>query len=137
MDQVTFADYEPLAVKVGKWLLEKGYASADSWGLAEPLRLANSLGILKNDPHIKRYNRFLFFINLRMRRDFLGTIWFEDGVRNAKPERWVFEIYGNTHVEEVRKLAEEMAKTFDVKIAVRLLSKEIRLERFLFDFRYL
>lgn len=124
-------DYqEAISVKVGKYLLERGYDLASDEGLALPLvGEANALGILQRNQDAKP-KKYMFGLITRRepRRVFLGVIWFRDSTRGATNEHWVLETYGRGYVELVRQLAEEMTSTFNVKITICLVQEQPKVE---------
>lgn len=128
-ESMEFVDYhEPLSIKVGNLLLSKGYRLASCIGNEEDiLRASECVGILG----AKRPRRFGLF---RQRSVFYGTIWFQNERLHASEESWVFEIYGHDHAESMRRLANEMAKIFKVKITVRLVSEQPDVETLMSDF---
>ena len=125
-DKVEFVDYqESLSIKVGRFLLSKGFDLASSTGFAEhTLSQSDSLGILRKDPDAKPRKYLFGLIKREPRRAFLGTVWFSNSACGASEQNWVFEAYGRKHVELVRQLAEEMASTFNTKIALRLVREQ-------------
>jgi hypothetical protein len=134
-DKVESVDYqESIAIKVGRFLLSKGLDIADNTGMARSLVQASELGILRKDPEAKPRKYLFGLIKREPRRGFLGTIWFSNSARGASEQNWVFEAYGRKHVELVRQLAEEMASTFNVKIALRLVREQPDVETFLSDY---
>jgi len=137
-DKVEFVDYqESLSIKVGRFLLSKGFDLASSTGLAEyTLSQSDSLGILRKDPDAKPRKYLFGLIKREPRRGFLGTVWFSNSARGANEQGWVFEAYGRKHIELVRQLAEEMASTFNTKIALRLVREQPDVETYLSDYDY-
>lgn len=136
---VDFVDYqEATSIKVGRMLLSKGFAIASCTGVAEStLRASESLGVLTKSPATEP-KRYLFgLIKAKSRRRFLGVIWFRNDVRGATDADWVFEVYGREHVSQTKQLADELAKTFNVKISLRLVREEPDTETFMADtFRF-
>lgn len=135
-DKMKFVDYqESLSIKVGRFLLSKGFDLARCTGLAEDkLVQSNSLGILRKDPEVRSWKYLFGLITRKPRRMFLGVVWFSNSLRGANEQNWVFEAYGRKHVELLRQLAEEMASTFDVKIALRLVSEQPIFETYIYDY---
>ena len=135
-DEVKFVDYqESLSIKVGRFLLSKGFDLASCTGLAEhTLSQSDSLGILRKDPDAKPRKYLFGLIKREPRRGFLGTVWFSNSARGASEQNWVFEVYGRKHVELVRQLAEEMASTFNAKIALRLVRDQPDVEIYMSDY---
>ncbi len=126
---------ESISIKVGRFLLSKGFDLASSTGLASNSLVETcSLGILRKDPEAKPRNYLFGLIKRAPRRMFLGTVWFSNSPRGASEQNWVFEAYGREHVELVRQLAEEMASTFNIKIALRLVREQPDVETYLFDY---
>lgn len=135
-DKVKFVDYqESLSVKVGGFLLSKGFDIASCGGIASnSLVETRSIGILRKN-HEAKPHRYLFgLVTREPRREFLGVIWFNNGMRGASKQNWVFEAYGRKYVELVRQLAEEMASTFNVKIAINLVQEQPDVETYLSDY---
>ncbi|PIR86507.1 hypothetical protein COU13_00515 [Candidatus Kaiserbacteria bacterium CG10_big_fil_rev_8_21_14_0_10_43_70] len=135
-DKVEFVDYqESLSIKVGRFLLSKGYDLASCTGLASnSLVETDSLGILRKDPEARPREYLFGLITRDPRRMFLGTVWLSNGSLGATEQNWVFEAYGRKHVELARQLAEEMASTFNVKIALRLVRDQPDVETYLSDY---
>ena len=135
-DKVEFVDYqESLSIKVGKFLLSKGFDLASCTGLASNSLVETcSLGILRKDPEAKPRKYLFGLITREPRRGFLGTVWFSNSARGASEQNWVFEAYGRKHVELVRQLAEEMASTFNAKIALRLVRDQPDVETYMSDY---
>ena len=104
-----------------KWLKGKSYYISNSNGcLLHSLNRADSIGILYKDPKIKPRKRFFGLVEQEPRKIFLGVIWFDNHVRNANKENWVFEVYGKEYFTDMKELAEDMAKTFEIKITLQL-----------------
>lgn len=61
-------------------------------------------------------------------RPLVGNLWFTNYAREATHKRWVLEVFGREHVELFRKLAEKLARQFEVDIQVRLESEKPRNE---------
>src|SRR3989338_4457674 len=137
-DEVKFVDYqESLSIKVGRFLLSKGFDLASCTGLAEhTLSKSDPIGILRKAPDAKPRKCLFGLIKREPRRGFLGTVWFSNSARGASEQNWVFEVYGRKHVELVRQLAEEMASTFNAKIALRLVRDQPDVETYLSDYDY-
>lgn len=141
-DKMELVDYkESLSIKVGKFLLSKGFNLASCTGMAEHILAdTDSLGILYKDSET-RPRKSLFDFILRSgpesrRRMFIGTVWFISSVRGANEQNWVFEAYGRKYVDSVRQLAEEMASTFNVKITVHLVREQPDFETYLSDYEH-
>ncbi len=135
-NKVESVDYqESLSIKVGKFLLLKGFDLASCTGLAlDSLVETCSLGILREDPEARPRTYFFGLIRRDPRRVFLGTVWFSNSMRGATEQNWVFDAYGRKHVNLVRQLAEEMASAFNVKIALRLVHEQPDVETYLSDY---
>ena len=128
---------ESLSIKVGRFLISKGFDLADSTGMAaRSLAQSDSLGILRKDPEAKPRTYLFGLIKREPRRMFLGTVWFSNSPRGATEQNWVFEAYGRKHIELVRQLAEDMASTFKVKIALRLVREQPDVETYFSDYDY-
>jgi hypothetical protein len=134
-DKVEFVDYqESLSIKVGRFLLSKGYDPASCTGVAtNSLVETSSLGILRKDPEAKPRKYLFGLITQNPRREFLGTIWFYNSARGASEVKWVFEVYGRKHVGLVKQLADEIASTFNVKIDLRLVREQPEVETYWTD----
>lgn len=116
---------ELLSIKVGRFLLLKGFDLASRIGVALNVLVETcSLGILYKDPEAKPRTYLFGLIKIEPRRMFLGTVWFNDNNRGATEQNWVFDAYGREYVELVRQLAEEMASTFNVKVTIRLVREQ-------------
>jgi len=138
---VSFVDYkEPLSIQVGNWILqnEKELVLASSGGCAYTfLQEENdSISFILEDPRIVPKRYFFGLISQKPRRDFIGTIWFENEPRGAHEGRWVFEVYGRKHVELAKRLALELSSTFSSKITVHLVSEQTREETYLSDYDF-
>lgn len=134
-DKVELVDYqEHLSVKVGRFLLSKEFdlASSDGYALGSPVK-TDSLGLLRKDPEARPRTSMFGLIKREPRRMFLGTVWFSNSERDATEQNWVFEAYGHKYIELFRQLAEEMASTFKVKIALRLVREQPRVEPYYSD----
>ena len=129
-------DYqESLSIKVGRFLLSKGFDLANTTGMAARSLIENdSLGILRKDPEAKPRTYLFGLIKQEPRRMFLGIVWFRNSPHGATEQNWVFDAYGRKHVELVRQLAEEMASTFNVKITLRLVSEQPCVEKYFSDY---
>lgn len=129
-------DYqESLSIKVGRFLLSKGFDLASCTGFASGSLVEScSLGILCKDPEAKPRKYLLGLITQEPRREFLGTVWFVNDARSASEQDWVFEVYGRKHVELAMQLAEEMASIFDTKITLRLVREQSAVETYASDY---
>lgn len=111
---------EALAIRVGRYLIEKGFYPANSHGVAlSSLREDDSLGILLQQETKKR---FLGFLRPAPRRLFVGVL----SLRHR--DRWTIEVQGRPVVEAIKRLAELMAADFGVKIDLRLVSESVSRE---------
>ena len=115
-------DYqESPSIKAGRFLLSRGFDPASRTGLAEEsLVESRSLGILRKNPEAKPRKYLFGLITGKPRRWFLGKIWFNEDKLGATEQNWVIEVYGREHIEMIQKLADDMASTFNIKIAIRL-----------------
>lgn len=129
-NKTEFVDYEEsLSVKVGRFLLSKGFDLASSIGYGSPSEVEDrSLGILHKDAEVKPHKYLFGLITQEPRRGFLGVVWFNNSAHGAGGRNWVFEVYGRKHLELAGQLAEEMASTFNTKITVRLTSEQPKVE---------
>ncbi len=126
---------EPLSIRVGRFLLSKGYDLSNNIGYVNPivpkLIESSTLHILASDPEA-RPKRYLFgLIPRKVPRLFLGTIYFRDcRLPNfyATEQNWVFKMYGRRNVGRVEQLAEELSSTFGVKINITLYDQQSRFE---------
>lgn len=134
-NKVKFVNYqEPLSIKIGRFLLERGYDHASSIGVANPLTKTNALGILRKDPDVKPRKSLFGLITHKPRRTFLGVLWLDDKVRGANDQVWVFEAYGRQYIELLKELSEDMTATFGVNIELRLVREQPEIERYYSDF---
>jgi len=127
-------DYqEALSIKVGNWLIQKGFGLAENtgFGLSELVE-SSSLGITWQDPNAKPIKLNIFFAKARIYPTFLGVVWFEGKVRNADEQNWVLEAHGRDQVDRITKLANELAADFKVRITIRLISEESKLVNYSF-----
>jgi hypothetical protein len=124
-ENVSAVDYqEPFSIRVGNFLISRGFDLANCAGFEiSELSRDHSLGILSRDLTAKPRKLFGFYIT-KPRRIFLGTIWFDHDSRGADEQNWVFEVHGREHVELLKQLAEDLASTFNVKIALRLQNEQ-------------
>ncbi len=125
---------ESLSIKVGRFLLSKGFDIASCTGFAtSSLVETSSLGILYNNPNAKTRKYLFGLIKRKTRRIFLGVIWFNS--RGANDKNWFFEVYGRNHMYtySVIRLVEEMSLVFNVKITVRLVQEQLDFENYLSD----
>lgn len=136
---VQFVDYQDaLSIRVGKFLLAKGFDLASSSGVAsDSLEETEtcSLGILYKDPDAKPRTYLRGLIKIQPRRAFLGTVWF-GSAHDATEDNWVFVAYGRKYIEMVRELADEMAATFNVTIVLRLVRDQPDVESYASDYDY-
>jgi len=132
-DKVDLVNYqEPLSIGVGSFLVSKGFSLASSIGVASSLlEKTDVLGILYEDPDVKPQKCLFGLIKQKPERMFLGTIWFSNRVRGANERNWVFEVNGREYVKLTRQLSEEMAATFNVKIVLRLVCEQPKVETYL------
>lgn len=135
-DKVKFVDYqESLSIKIGRFLLSKGFDLASCTGLAlNSLVETYALGILRKDPEAKSRKYLFGLITQEPRRAFIGVVWFNNSVRGANEQNWFFEVYGRKYIELVRQLAEEIASTFNVTITIRLVREQPDVETYLSDY---
>jgi hypothetical protein len=118
---------EPLSIKVGTWIREKGYGLANERGVAiDVLRESSSLGILERLPSQPLFKRLF----TRPRRTFLGTIRFDNNSDRANEANWYFEARGSEHTEKIRRLIDEIEQKFKVAVTTRLVQVEPAAERF-------
>lgn len=135
-------DYqEATSIKVGRWLLQKGFFPAlDSGEALESLREDFLLGILYKDPEAKPKKHFFGLTTEYPRRVFLGVVWFKHDKNNPNESRgadeknWVLRVYGREAIELVNSLAKEMASAFGINIFLRLVQEESRFEMFGSDY---
>lgn len=146
---------ETLSIKVGKFLISKGFSLASSTGVASHgcdvrgiFIDTEAVGILYEDP-AKVYKLFGFipvsrwillsmmaigYIPSSSRRIFIGTIWFSNIFRGADKKNWFFETYGREYAGLTKRLAEEMTETFNVRINICLVHEQPDYEAYLDDF---
>ncbi len=115
-------DYqEALSIKVGNFILTKGFDLASGTGLpSKSISNSSSIGLLLRD-RIAWGKTYLFgLIKRRPRRPFIGVIWFENELRGATEQNLVFDVYGRNNVDLAKQLADSLTVAFGVKISVRL-----------------
>ena len=124
-------DYqEALSIRVGRWLLERGYNLASIFGIPEnSLGKSEVLGILWKDPSIKPRLQIFGLVVLKPKRRFFATIFLSSSARGANKQHWAIEMYGRKHIELVKQLTDEMASAFNVKISLRLVEEDDAFER--------
>ncbi len=124
---VEFFDYqEGLGRRVARFLFSKGFDQGNFVGQASEHDGVNGMGILYKDPTAKPRKYLFGLITRAPRRSFFGNIQFA----NKNREHWILEVYGRKYVEVATKLAEEMSKTFDVKIVVHLVFENPMVEKY-------
>ena len=128
MKKMESVDYkEPYSIKVGKFLLSKGF-TLSSWTGCASDSLVDScvVGILYKEPKAEPRKYLFGLLTRKPLRAFIGTLRFRG--MGSSEERWVLEAYGRQHVELLRQLAEEIASTFNAHISIRLECENIRFE---------
>lgn len=126
---IEFIDFEEdLSVRVGAYLLKRGYLLADILGIkiSSLDRIVNPelIGILLGEPKIKRH----FFG--KKRREYVGLF------RLNNKYSWRLEIYGREHVERFKDLAKQIADEFNTKIIISLEKESPKVEAFNSDYNY-
>ena len=119
-DKTTSVDFgESLSLKVGEFLLSKGFDSASKFPVAPdtPVKKARSLDILRKNPGAKPRKYLFGLITLKPRQEFIGTVWLGNKVGTNK-YYWVFEVYDHKHISLAKELANEMALNFNTKIVL-------------------
>ena len=132
MGKVSFT--ESLSVngrKVAGVLVTKGFAIASCGGMVKSIS-ETTARLLVDNPNRPIEGRFLGFGG-RRRRDFVGSLWLSNEARRANHKNWVLEVYGRENVARLQKLAEELARDFDVDVHVRLERESVDTEYFLED----
>jgi len=125
---------EALSIRVGRWLIERGFFLADWTGQAlQSLERDSSLGILIKNPLAKPVKHFFGLVTRMPRREFLGTIRFCDCYYREE-KNWEMEVFGREQVELMMTLAEVTELTFNVKVSVHLEGEMVRYERFNEDY---
>ena len=119
---------------VARVLMQKGFIITNSvGGVCEPEE-TNTVGLLEDKPNRPAKGGFLGF-GRRRRRDFIGVLWI--GCSPHTPEAslkvWVLDVYGVENMDRLRKLAEGLARDFNVDIRIVLKSHKVKEERFLED----
>jgi len=114
------ASSKSLAEEIGEWLLEQGYALADSDRAACALADdRNSWGILWDD-HGTVSRVFLpGFMKAQKRKIYLGTLYFNTTYGN-RLRWWQFDACGSKYGDAHRELVDAMMKFFKVKINTSL-----------------
>lgn len=126
--------YESPAYMVVRSLRKKGYEIANTIGIRENEPDQGAIGILKPKHPVEK-GFWVFRRKVKQRALFIGTLWFDNEARGARPDkRWVLEVYGREHVQELMKLAKELAKTYAMDIHVVLRRERPELETYPSDF---
>lgn len=116
---------DTLAVEAGKHLLRKGFIPASPEGKAKRMISQEPiLGILWRDPTADLTKKFFGLIKKPPKGDLLGAIYFQDESMQATPEHWVFDIYGRQYIKWIKKLGDEMAGIYNIKVSFRFYSEE-------------
>lgn len=126
---------EPMSIQVGRFLISNGFYIASGNGIeSNSLIKAPYLGILYKDPGVKPRKYLFGLISRKPRRSFLGIIWFNHNNTPSNDEQnWSFEVLGRNHIDLAKKLAEEIASTFNAKISIRLASDQPEVETYFSD----
>lgn len=115
---------EAEGIKVGRWLLQKGFRPANCLGdELKSLGSTEMLGILCNDSNPNPAKCVFGLFNRDPVRTFLGIVRFRES-----PHPWIFDVHGRNYLELARSLAEEMAETFNVNISLQLFCEEPKFE---------
>jgi len=124
---------EGVSIRAGRFLLSRGFTLASTAGIErKSLVEDDSIGIIYDDPDDKP--KRAFFGMFKRRRHFIGILWFNNELREAGRNQWVFELYGRKYNGIVMKLVSEIAYKFNVKITVKLIQDAPQLEGYVRDF---
>lgn len=135
MKRVKFIDHlkdcskkEKLQIKIAKWLREKEYLfPASSYlHLADRIGVAWELFDSQEQDHPEMPNAVgILRIMLGCPQDFIGTIVIGKNAtiywKDASATHWILEAYGKEYVEYLKRIAEKMAKDFNVDISIHLI----------------
>lgn len=130
--RVAFVPYEePLSIKIGAWLVKKGFVLASEYGVAAKSTFESSyIGVLlPKDPKDKWSSicSFLRWFVEEDRRVFLGIFHLqlqdcENIMFKKDNEKIIFKMYGAEYSEVVRQLVNEMISVFNVDVIVECVS---------------
>lgn len=118
------------AIKVGKYLLEKGFIPASDKG--KPKKIISdspALGILWENPEAKSRKICFDIIKKRPKREFWGVIYFDKEELEAYREsHWVFEIYGRKYLPTAKRMGMDISSLCNVDISFRFIKEKPALE---------
>jgi hypothetical protein len=113
----------------------KGYTLADTLGEAvDDLSYGDYIGILWDNPNTKPPSYLFGLIKGRKRREFIGIIRLNSEPRNSANSSWIIDIKGQSHIERLKDLANEMTKHFQIKITLRVVCDCVEMEYFWDDY---
>ena len=125
--------YENPAYIIAEELRGEGYAIAGHLGVKQKFPSPGFVGILKERKPIQK-NFYGIKYNKSQRALHLGTIWMNNREKEATENKnWVLEVYGEKYLPRLTKIVEKISAPYNVKIEVKLLSKEPKEEHYLSD----
>lgn len=141
---VTITDYRnALGHSIAAFCLGKGYTLASRDGLALDysrltyLSLNDSVGLLYDNPAQGSMPRRFFGLikPKKLRRVFLGIIWFNEAKRGANDKYWVIDVYGRGNIKRAHELAKELLSSFpSIGIRIDLLQDQYETETYAKDY---
>lgn len=115
-----------LSIRVANFIAKyEGFSLATTSGeMIESYTDCNELGILWDDPNETPKRRFFGLLpGNKKQRKFIGVLWIENANRGVTRDKWFFEVYGKNEYEYIKKITNDLASYFNVKITLYL-SKE-------------
>ncbi len=111
-ERVTYSEPSDILDKISKTIIKQGYRIYNT-------DLDNDLLYIQKLE--KGTKRGIFGQKLKDNYVRIGELWLDNKPREAVHDKnWVLEIYKKVHVEELKKLAQELAKTYNVNVHVSL-----------------
>jgi hypothetical protein len=120
MSTVTFTDHEDFpAIKVGKWLVEKGFTLAYTDGMKRHSLgpTTKKIGLLFGGPRTFKQVKTLFWgerTEETTKRKFVGLLVLSS---NAK---WTLNVHGKENVAQLCDMAQELSEAFGLYISAGL-----------------
>lgn len=121
------ATTEELSIELARFVEERGYGVASSDGEAShPESFSGCVGLLKGE---RKYRKHLFgLLKTPVRRQFVGVVWFSNGLLDACIHTWVLEVHGTENVKEMYELSIVLSNEFNIDIQTKLGHKEPQVE---------
>lgn len=142
MTSVEVVDFrDTLGVKLVAVIAAAGYTPSLSTGMPISVEAAaehysGSVGLLIQDPRDLPERYFFGLLRRPARMRLVAVIWTDNAYRKATPKRWVVETSGREDLERVTKIVKELAKQFNARALVQLLSDRPSYEMRLSDYDY-